>query len=233
MYHIYALVNSLTKEPFYIGITINLVQRVGVHVKDSVRKKPNDKDKYIESLVLSGGFPIITSLKTVDSKDEADLAEVELIKEYKKSYKLYNSTEGGKGTKGFTKVSTLKRAVCKIDMITLKVIETYDSIFSASIENSISASCIGNCCRNKRFSAGKYFWSFETELQDFKPLYEKEKGHDKKRPIIQMSLTDDIIKHFKNMSDAAKETGAQISKICDCCKNKRNTAGGFKWKYKD
>lgn len=37
---------------------------------------------------------------------------------------------------------------------------------------------------------------------------------------------------FDTMTDATV-TGANITKISDVCNGKRNTAGGFKWKYQD
>lgn len=232
MYHIYELVNSKTQEPFYIGWTKNLVQRLGGHIKDSVRKRANDKDRYIEDLILSGGFPIMKSIKIVQTKDEANLEEVELIKEYKKFYKLYNSTEGGKGTKGLSRPSLLKKAVCKIDMKTLKVIEIYDSIMIAAKQNSLHASGINQCCLRKGYSTGKFFWSFESKIKEFVPLEAIKKGHNRKRKVIQMSLDGKEIACFDTMT-AATITGANITKISDVCNGKRNTAGGFKWKYRD
>ena len=39
-----------------------------------------------------------------------------------------------------------------------------------------------------------------------------------------------VIKEFDSISQAKRET--KINHICECAKNKRNSAGGFKWKYK-
>ena len=44
--------------------------------------------------------------------------------------------------------------------------------------------------------------------------------------------TDEIINEFYSTNDAARQTGAIQTSICDCCNGKLKSTGGYKWKYK-
>lgn len=50
------------------------------------------------------------------------------------------------------------------------------------------------------------------------------------KPIIQMSLNNEYIAEFSSIQLAQRELN--ISHIWDCLVGKRNSAGGFKWRYK-
>ena len=51
--------------------------------------------------------------------------------------------------------------------------------------------------------------------------------------VIQCDLNDNIIKEWESASKASNELQIVQSHICACCKGKRKTTGGFKWKYKN
>lgn len=57
----------------------------------------------------------------------------------------------------------------------------------------------------------------------------RQKGY----PVLQFSREGIFIKEFKSPYYAQEETGAWKSHIISCCGNKRKTAGGFIWKYKN
>lgn len=51
--------------------------------------------------------------------------------------------------------------------------------------------------------------------------------------ILQINKdTDEIIQEFSSISEASKKTSIASSTICNVCKGKGKTAGGYKWKYK-
>lgn len=69
-----------------------------------------------------------------------------------------------------------------------------------------------------------------------------EKGHaDSKagitkkqlKAVTQYSKDNVFIKEFYSQNEASRQTGIPQSNICNCCKGKHKTAGGFKWYYKD
>lgn len=54
-----------------------------------------------------------------------------------------------------------------------------------------------------------------------------------KRPIVQLSKDEKLIKIWSSMTEASQILNIHIGDICNCCRNKRcrKTAGGYKWKY--
>ena len=64
-------------------------------------------------------------------------------------------------------------------------------------------------------------------------IYNLPKAIDKvKRKVIQMNLDDKFIKEWESASEAAKFLGISQSSISQCCRNKRNKCGNYKWKFK-
>jgi len=56
------------------------------------------------------------------------------------------------------------------------------------------------------------------------------KEHIKSKKILQIK-DNKIINEYFGSYEAERKTGIWHSSINECCKNKRKTAGGFKWKY--
>jgi group I intron endonuclease len=53
-----------------------------------------------------------------------------------------------------------------------------------------------------------------------------------RKKVMQIDIiTNKTIKEFDSIIEAAKECTCSATKISDCCKGKRKTTGGFKWKY--
>lgn len=51
------------------------------------------------------------------------------------------------------------------------------------------------------------------------------------KPIVQIDNNDLIIGVYDSAIQASNELGIDNSSIVKCCKGKRNSVGGFKWKY--
>jgi len=49
--------------------------------------------------------------------------------------------------------------------------------------------------------------------------------------IQQLDLDGNVIATYEMALDAAKESGIYCSNISNCCKGKRKTCGGFRWRY--
>ena len=61
----------------------------------------------------------------------------------------------------------------------------------------------------------------------------KENNPAIKIPIIQMNLDGEIIREWESIKEAIETLGYKSNHICECCKNKRKTSNGFRWKYKE
>ena len=59
--------------------------------------------------------------------------------------------------------------------------------------------------------------------------YNNEYSHNKS--VYQKDLNDKTIKKWKSIIEASKKLQINNKNITSCCKNKRKTAGGYKWKY--
>lgn len=50
--------------------------------------------------------------------------------------------------------------------------------------------------------------------------------------VLQYSKSGEFIAEYPSIKEAEKQTGCHQSQICECCKGKRKSTGGFIWKYK-
>ena len=51
-------------------------------------------------------------------------------------------------------------------------------------------------------------------------------------PIIQFSKDGEFMKEWPSLSEAGRQLGIAQSHICQCCKGRNKSAGGFVWRYK-
>jgi hypothetical protein len=56
---------------------------------------------------------------------------------------------------------------------------------------------------------------------------------DKKKPILQFDIQGNFIKEWESLSLAGKITNINFKNISLTVLHKRNSAGGFVWKYKE
>lgn len=101
----------------------------------------------------------------------------------------------------------------------------YKSIADAARKTGISEENIRSVIRRKTKSAGGFQWSRTNHSNP--PPYRNEKM------VKVTSYTKDgmCIKTYKSASEAAKDTGCNISKIVGCCRGKRKSTGGFTFRY--
>lgn len=77
----------------------------------------------------------------------------------------------------------------------------------------------------------------ENERYSWKTLGKKRESKHKNKikrnlkPIIQYDEKHNYIKMWESASQAGKELKIRQNKISECCTGKRNTAGGFIWRF--
>ena len=49
--------------------------------------------------------------------------------------------------------------------------------------------------------------------------------------MVQLTLDGTVIKIFNSLNEAGRELNISSQNIGKVCKNERNSAGGYKWKY--
>lgn len=103
-------------------------------------------------------------------------------------------------------------------------------------------SCISEETRNKMKASIKK--AYETMSDEKRNLLGKKKIGQRlseesvekrtnkvQKPVIQLDLGNNIIREWDSAVKASKILKISSSDICQCCKNKKNSCGGFKWKY--
>lgn len=56
-------------------------------------------------------------------------------------------------------------------------------------------------------------------------------GLRKIKRIAQVNGDGSLVREWRRVSEASRETGTNLSHIWDCCNNKRDSAGGYIWQY--
>lgn len=104
------------------------------------------------------------------------------------------------------------------------LIQSYSSLAEAALKTGINKVGICNVCKKKAKTAGGYLWSYEPTIEQLDYAY-------KKQGVIQLSLQNKEINHYKSISEASQVTGVGISSISSACSGRYKTAGGYKWKF--
>ena len=120
-----------------------------------------------------------------------------------------------------------------INNLTKLICQTYEN------DKNINSLCkIFNLSRNsiktKLKQGSKIGWcSYNPEEAVKKAIQENGKRivETMSKPIIQMDMQCNIIKEFPSIQEAQRELS--ISHIWDCIVGERNSAGGYKWRYKN
>ena len=84
---------------------------------------------------------------------------------------------------------------------------------------------IENGYNTSSYSGGTYKRSDEhrKHISESKP----------KKPVIQFSKNGEFIAEYPSVREAERQTGCNQSSICQCCKGKLKSAGGYIWTYKE
>ena len=183
------------------------------------------------------------------TQDEACIKEVELIKEYNTTNRLYgyNISEGGKGVhiterwdEWNEKISAshyggnnpVARKIVHIDKY-YNLIKIYDCARDAERELGLWTSKILNVCHGKqKHTGGMFFMFFDDYIKNKKSFIGKTiEIKPYKRMVRQKDLDGNTIAEYQTIKDAAKVTGADSKGIINVCKGMQKTSGGYLWEY--
>lgn len=211
--------------PKYVGRTFDFKQRMRSHAYDARRGVEKNKRCFWIRHLLNIGQPpkmkiVYSALMT---NKEANSFEKMLIRKVGNHYVLKNSPDNCSGA--------IKTGVpvYKYD-ITGKYICSYSNANHARIETSIQDANILRSCKNFLFGckAGGYRWSFAK----VKELPSSKKRLGRRRAICQYSLKGELIKCFESAGEAGRVLKVKYKVISACCNGSKNTAYGYKWKFK-
>ena len=109
------------------------------------------------------------------------------------------------------------------------IIQIYATLADAAAASGVAKSTISNVCRGIGKSGGGFIWKYEDIVDPKSHSIQK----TNKKPVLQFDKSGNYIAEFESASAAALITGINLGNISQVCMNKRKTAGGYIWKYKD
>lgn len=224
-YTIYKLIDPISNEIRYIGLTFNtLKQRLGSHMSEPGK---SHKCNWIRKLKSQGLKPIIESVEdNITSYDGCCLREIYYIDYYRSiGCDLTNSASGGNKNKKMSDETKRKmsESAKKRDF---KLVLTDKMKENLSIKSK------------ERFESDEE----REKLRISNKRYEDSKTDEDKLKDILIQNCKTIIKYDKEMNyiseypsirDAERRTGTFRANISKCCNFKVKSAGGFIWRYKN
>lgn len=125
---------------------------------------------------------------------------------------------------GRPKVHLSKPGLCKWHSVHRLVAFAFcDGYFEGAQVNHIDENPANNRADNLEWCTASYNTSYGHRNDTM--------INQRKKAVNQYTIGGTFIKTFSILNLAARETGISAAHICDVCKGKRNTAGGFIWKY--
>jgi len=214
---IYTLSDPITNEIRYVGKSDNLKLRLGEHIRKCKYAKTH-KNNWIKSLLSKNLKPVIEVLDEVNNNDWGfwETYWIETMKMW--GFNLTNIANGGRGGN-------------QGPIINKKI---SDALKNRTFTNESKEKMKTSAKQRKISLEGRISLSIHrTGIGN--PMYGKKRPESSKhyRCIIQYDLYDNYISTWKGIVVASKELKINRCTITDVCNNRKKTAGGYKWKYKE
>lgn len=222
--YIYTLEDPITQEIRYVGKTSNPSRRFQSYLWDRPKVKYHSY-YWIQSLLKKRQKPVMNIIDETDTNwEQLEQYWIEQFRQW--GFNLTNITKGGEGAYGAGKWNN---KVISAYSRTGDFIRTFSSIKEASLFYKITPKQIrdvlkqrGKLCHNLQFRYGN------IQENIGKPVLRK-LSHS---GIIRLSKDNKEIDEFLSAIDASEKLNIGLSNIYQCLNNKRETAYGYKWKYK-
>lgn len=227
MYYIYKITNKINNKS-YIGLTTQqLKDRWRQHLDAAFNKTHPTYHTTFKKAIRKYGKDNFTCeiIDEADNLQDLKLLERHWIAHYRtyvgwKDCWGYNETEGGDAP------TRPLRKVCKVNILTCEVEETFNSIKDAETAYSRGIfEIVHNKTKGQKPKG--YTWIFEDELH----LWNKDLLLKKYSAICQLSTQGVLLKIWLSQEDAAQATGTSQGNIWACLNRQRNSAASYQWCY--
>lgn len=234
-YKIYSLIDPITKEIRYIGVTSGYMSsRFSQHKYNSLKKNSQTYvAKWFRKVFYEHGKLPIMKLIEECKKDQWEEREKYWIKFYKN---LTNIREGGKGVVvDRTKTSIERSAEAhKKQIVQLdenwNFIKEWESVKEASKSvRAKTSSSISNCIKNRSDLCFGYRWMLKEDW--INKNFPKGKRKLKKVKIYQYSLLGNYIKCFDSIKEAMVEINAKYHSSVHEAAKRKGSCCGFLWSF--
>ena len=115
-------------------------------------------------------------------------------------------------------------------------VAVYKSIADASRKASISKNYIpniGRAANGKRLTCCNLYWRYVDSVNNYPLKIEIVPKKNNFKKVSEVSISGEVIKTYKNLKDAAKDTGILSSSISSVSSGHRNSVFGRYFKYLD
>lgn len=105
------------------------------------------------------------------------------------------------------------------------IINMFTSQSEAERITGVAQASIWRCCNNKAKSAGGYDWGYVDSYN--------EPHKNRLRKVIQLDFDWNYICEWECATYAENALDIANGKVTSCCNDRRQSAGGYKWRYKE
>lgn len=215
--YIYCLIHN--NEVRYVGKSDNPQQRFKEHLRKSKYKKTY-KDNWLTQLIESSQIPELLILDKVPFANFGFWEDfyIDLFKSF--GFKLTNIAPGGGGG-NFGDIVNKKIS----EKLKGRIIndEWKNNIRNSSIGRKHNKETIENFSKQRMGDGNSMFGLKRKRTWD----------ENKRKKIIQLDLLNNQLYEWQSIQDAVIGTDTNRTSINYVLKGKRNSAGGYKWKYYD
>lgn len=235
IYKIYKLIDPITDEVRYIGVTSRrLNQRLSQHKYSALTKKSElHVHRWFRKLYES--FKILPRIELIEECSQVEWEERE--KHWIKLYKnLTNIDKGGKGVVIERSTNSIERSakghnkpIVQLDD-NYNFIKRWNSIKEASIYyNAKGLSRIGNCLRGIIDRSFGFIWIYEEEW--INKTYNINRKPSKSRKVYQYSKEGELINSYNSLDEAIKIIGILYSSSLSSALSKNGLCSNYLWSY--
>jgi hypothetical protein len=224
-YTIYKLIDPVTNEIRYIGLTFNnLKQRLKSHINENVK---SHKCQWIKKLKSEGLKPLIESVEnSISTYEEACEREIFYIEYYKNiGCDLTNHATGGNKNKKMDDETRKRMSDAQKERY-----KTYKLVFSEESKQKISESTKKRMQDPKEIEklkiANKRYEDSKTEEQKLKDILIQ--NH---KEVYQYDKEMNFIAKYPSIKNASRISGFGDGNIGKCCHHRVSSVGGFVWRF--
>lgn len=222
---IYKITNLINNKK-YIGQSIDIEKRWQRHKIEA--QKSNPQEILYQAIQKYGidnfKFEVIEECNS-EQLNQREIYWIAYYHTFIKDNKCqgYNMTKGGNNTAGYLKGKPVEQYDLEGNYITF-----YESAAAASRATGINNSLISACCRGEITHAKMFQWKY---LSDNKIIQKLNNPIINNITVYQFDSKGKLIAKYSNLLEASKKTGIQKNSICNVCRLKAKTAGGYIWRY--
>lgn len=208
---VYKVTNQETGKA-YIGVTTRSMEE---RKADHIQKAAKGTRGYFQEAIATYGVDAFSwqQIDTANNSNELAEKEKKYILQYNSQEQGYNSDAGG----GFKKVVYQFNEDGNL-------IASFTSLKEIETTLNYDKRRVSNACTTATFHRGSY-WSY-SKNSTFKKATDS-----RKKEVLQLSINEKIIAKYGSVSEASKITGISKTCISRCCREERDSSGGFIWKY--